>query len=71
MMQGVKSKFPLSKSIASGSVFNDQATTTYNHATYCSEIIFALFDMHTFSMSMDNWQIFGGLGEGYYDIAEN
>ena len=69
MMQGVTVNIPFEQIIASGSVF-DQATTTYNHTTYCAEIIFALFDMHTFSMGPNNWEIFGGLGEGYMTPQE-
>lgn len=56
-MQGVDVKIPFEQMIASGSIFND-LTTTYNHASYCSEIIFALFDMHAFPMSADSWHKF-------------
>ena len=65
MLQGVEVKIPFEQMIASGSVFNDPFSTSYNHATYCSEIIFALFDMHTFSMSVDSWHKFPLSQEAY------
>lgn len=62
-MQEVEVKIPFEQIIASGSIFN-QATTAYNHTTYCAEIIFALFDMHTFSMESGKWENFP-VGENY------
>lgn len=69
MLQGVTVNIPFEQIIASGSVF-DKATTSYNHTAYCAEIIFALFDMHTFSMGPDNWEVFGGLGKEYMTSQE-
>lgn len=63
MLQGVEVKIPFEQIIASGSIFNN-TQATYNHTTYCAEIVFALFDMHTFSMGPANWEIFT-LSEGY------
>ena len=62
-MQEVNVSIPFEKLISLGTVFN-KATSDYNHAKYCSEIIFALFDMHTFSMEPGNWEIFSA-GDGY------
>lgn len=68
-MQGVEAKIPFEQMIANGSIFNNASKTTYNHTTYCAEIIFALFDMHTFSMEPGNWEIFN-LGEDYMSPQE-
>lgn len=63
-MHGVEANIPFEKYIASGSIFN-KTTTTYNHTTYCAELILALFDMDTFSRTAGHWEKSAVRGESF------
>ena len=54
-MQGEDSPIDFEKHI--GSSLLTSINKQYNHTTYLAQVIFALFDMHTYSLPKDSWHV--------------